>query len=107
MAHDSVLLCICQDLCNGSKHLELRQPRSGQGAGFGHVAYIMYAQSPGGLDRPNEMDFVIDDGHGKKQSTRALADQCLAEWERILQANGVQAVRGAGDLRAAAANISD
>jgi hypothetical protein len=54
----------------------------------------MHATLPNEPDKPNEVDFVVDDdGFGKRRSGRVLAKQCLAEWERILQENGVQAVR--------------
>jgi hypothetical protein len=39
--------------------------------------------------RPNEMDCVIDDGKGNQISGKQLARECLAEWQRILQSEGL------------------
>jgi hypothetical protein len=101
-AENSSLLRMCQDLCNGTKHLRLDRPQSGLGAVHDHIAHTMHLMPAGYPDKPNEIDFMIDDGTGKLRSGNLLADNCLAEWERILRANGLQAVRGRGDLRVAA-----
>jgi len=100
-AEASPLLRICHDLCSGTKHLRLDRPQSGSGAAHDHVAYVMHLMPPDHPDKPNEIDFKIIDGIGNLKSAHLLADDCLAEWERILQANGVQAVHGGGGLRGA------
>jgi hypothetical protein len=99
-AEASPLLRICHDLCSGTKHLRLDRPQSGSGAAHDHVAFIMHLMPMGQPDKPTEIDLKILDGIGNNlKSAHLLADECLAEWERVLQANGVQTVHGGGDLR--------
>jgi hypothetical protein len=76
-------LKLCHELCNGTKHL---MPR---GATQGHAGYTLFLNS----DRSNEIDFMVDDGKGNRVSARQLADDCLAEWERILASQGLAAAR--------------
>lgn len=86
-AHESPTLRLCQELCNGTKHLlEL-------GATTDHMAYTMHARPPGAPDIPNEIDCIIDDGKGNQLSGRRLAEDCIAEWERILQSQGLATTR--------------
>jgi hypothetical protein len=72
-------LRLCQDLCNGTKHLGSRP-----GARQHHMAYTLFAWA-----RRSEMDCIIDDGHGHLISGKQLAAECVAEWERILRAQGL------------------
>ncbi len=83
-AEDSATpLKLCHELCNGTKHL---MP---QGATQGPAGYTMFLNS----DRSNEIDFMVDDGKGDPISARRLADDCLAQWERILQSQGLATAR--------------
>jgi hypothetical protein len=83
MAHQSPILKICQELCNGTKHLLTHA------AIDDHIAYTMHARPPGAADIPNEIDCIIDDGTGRRLSGKNLAEDCIAEWERILQSQGL------------------
>lgn len=83
MAHKSPTLKICRELCNGTKHLLER------GAIPHHMAYRMHLSPPGAPDIPNEIDCIVNDGHGNQISGKELAEQCIAEWERILQSQGL------------------
>ena len=75
LSHQSPELMMCRQLCNGTKHLE-RRP----GASHHHVNTTIV---PGqGI---NDMDCLIDDGHGNLISGKQLGHECIAEWERILQ----------------------
>lgn len=88
MAHSSGALMICRDLCNGTKHLLLSDPRSGTGARHRHVD-IKIAPSEGRF----KIDYEVDDGHGGLLSGVQLARACIAEWERILGAQGLATAR--------------
>jgi hypothetical protein len=44
-------------------------------------------------DKPNEIDFVIHGVEARFSSGKELADECIAEWERILQSQGLSTVR--------------
>jgi len=84
LAHQSAILAICQQLCNGTKHLGPRP-----GASHDHVATTI---APGwGI---SDMDCMINDGHGNIISGKELARDCIAEWECILRSQGL-AVQGA------------
>lgn len=76
-------LKLCQELCNGTKHL------IPDVAIQGHAGYTMFLNS----DRPNEIDFMVYDGKGDRISARRLADECLAEWGRILTSQGLATAR--------------
>jgi hypothetical protein len=84
MAYKSASLVVCQDLCCATKHLQLDHPRSGTGAGHSHVDTIIKPEQG-----RFEMDCIVDDGFGNKISGKQLARDCIAEWEGILQAQGL------------------
>ena len=88
MAHQSATLKICQDLCNGTKHLGLDKPKSGSGAA--HQSTEMIIDTGTGQF---EIDCVLDDGLGNLMSGKKLARDCMAEWERILQSQGLATAR--------------
>jgi hypothetical protein len=88
LAHQSGALMICRDLCNGTKHLNLSHPSSGAGASHQYVDMDIDT----GMGR-YELDCIIDDGHGKQMSGKQLARECIAEWERILQSQGLATTR--------------
>jgi hypothetical protein len=81
-AYRSVVLNVCQDMCNGTKHLGARQ-----GASHDHVDTTIV---PGG---PIIRDCLIDSGAGQLVSGRMLARQCIAEWVSILQSQGLETAR--------------
>ncbi len=87
-AHNSKLLMICQDLCNGTKHLQLNRPKSGAGAKHQRIEMTII---PG--QGRYEIDCLLDDGHGNDMSGKQLARDCIAEWERILSSQGLATVR--------------
>jgi hypothetical protein len=78
---------ICRDLCNGTKHLKLDHPSSGAGARHDHVNTTIWVAS----DRPRENDSLINDGTGSGAliSGLKLADDCVAAWESVLKAQGL------------------
>jgi hypothetical protein len=87
-AHASALLTICRDLCNGTKHLGLdRKPSSGTGAAHHHVNITITS------GESSTMDCVVKDGHGNLISGKQLARDCVADWERILQSEGLNTTR--------------
>jgi hypothetical protein len=87
-AHASALLGICRELCNGTKHLGLgRKPSSGTGAAHDHVAISIV---PG---ESSTIDCIVQDGFGNPISGKQLARDCVAEWERILQCEGLNTTR--------------
>ena len=88
LAHQSSALMICRDLCNGTKHLNLRHPSSGVGASHQYMDLDIDT----GLGR-YEVDCIIDDGRGTLISGKRLAQDCIAEWELILQSQGLATAR--------------
>jgi hypothetical protein len=83
LAHQSQHLKMCQELCNGTKHLGARP-----GASHHHINTTII---PGAGIR--EMDCIVDDGGGKLISGKQLASDCIAEWERILGSHGLPITR--------------
>jgi hypothetical protein len=74
--HASALLALCRDLCNGTRHTALKPPA--------------------GADTPRlvaRMDCLINDGFGNLISGKKLARDCLAEWLRILESQGLATAR--------------
>jgi hypothetical protein len=84
VVHQSAALLICRDLCNGTKHLSLRDPGSGAGATHQYVDMNIV---PG--QGRFEIDCIFDDGYGNLMSGKRLAQDCIAEWERILGSQGL------------------
>jgi hypothetical protein len=81
-AHASVALRVCQEMCNGTKHLGARS-----GASHDHIDTTIV---PGG---PTIMDCLIDNGEGTLVSGNVLARQCIGEWEFILKSHGLPTER--------------
>jgi hypothetical protein len=77
-ARQSVVLKVCREMCNGTKHLGARQ-----GASHDHIDTTIV---PGG---PIIRDCQIDNGAGQLVSGKLLAHQCIAEWVSILQSQGL------------------
>jgi hypothetical protein len=88
MAHQSSVLMMCRDLCNGTKHLKLNHPGSGTGAKHQRIEMTIVPEQG-----RFEMDCMVDDGHGNLISGKQLACDCIAEWERILTAQGLVTAR--------------
>jgi len=87
-AHDSDVLKICRDLCNGTKHLGLdRKPSSGAGAVHHHIDITI---TPGELIA---IDCMVEDGQGNLISGKQLARDGIAEWERILRSEELNTTR--------------
>ena len=82
LAHRSVVLRVCQEMCNGTKHLGAR-PRAK------HQHIELMVDSVGNT----EMDCIIDNGQGTEVSGRMLSHQCIAEWVSILQSQGLATAR--------------
>jgi hypothetical protein len=82
LAHRSVVLRVCQEMCNGTKHLGARP-----GARHQHIELMV--DSAGNT----EMDCIIDNGEGTEVSGRMLAHQCIAEWVSILQSQCLASAR--------------
>ena len=82
-AHESVVLRVCRELCNGTKHL-------GEHPGEASHDHVNTTIVPGG---ETTMDCLIDNGAGTLVSGRLLARQCIAEWESILQSHGLATTR--------------
>jgi hypothetical protein len=75
----SDVLAIANDMANGTKHLELRNPRAG--ASHAHLTLATW----GNISFLNCMIEV----RGSYHTARDLAAECVREWERILGAEGL------------------
>jgi hypothetical protein len=75
--HASALLAMCRDLCNGIRHAALES-----------LASRTAVQRHTG-----KMDCLIHDGFGNLISGRKLAHDCVAEWLRILESQGLATAR--------------
>jgi hypothetical protein len=75
--HASALLVMCRDVCNGVRHAPLKPLSPGTAA-----------RCPDG-----RMDCLIHDGFGNLISGKKLARDCLAEWLRILESQGLPTAR--------------
>lgn len=82
LAGHSGPLQICADLANGTKHLELRDPRVGAKPSHYNVSIV-----PGEWSK---VEYTVDPGNGTQQDGLDLARKCLLEWESILGAQGLK-----------------
>jgi hypothetical protein len=71
-------MMLCRGICNATKHLETKP---------GEARHSHMNANIGG-NRPR-MECIIDDGNGNRIAGHDLADRCIAEWERILTAQGL------------------
>jgi hypothetical protein len=78
MAHASLDLCACADLCNGTKHLRLTSAKTA--ARHGHIDSVFNA--PGGILLGREC--IVTDANGDEISGVVLCRRGIEEWERIL-----------------------
>ena len=79
-ADASELLEMCRDLCNGIKHSVAHKKTTRHG-------YIETVISPGSGE-PAYLDCIVTAG-GEHFSGKKLAAKFVAEWERIMQSEGV------------------
>jgi hypothetical protein len=80
--NQSVDLKMCQQLCNGTKHLGARP-----GAKHSRIE----SEYVDGFTV--DMDCVIEDASGNLISGKDLASRCIAEWERILNSQSLATAR--------------
>ena len=73
----SAMLAMCRDLCNGGRQAALKSLAPGTGA----------------PRLPGTMDCLVHDGFGNLISGKKLARDCLAEWLRILESQGLATAR--------------
>jgi hypothetical protein len=73
----SALLAMCRDLCNGTRHAALKPP----------------ALATGARQATGKMDCLVQDGFGNLISGTRLAQDCVAEWLRILESAGLATAR--------------
>jgi hypothetical protein len=76
-------LKMCQQLCNGTKHLGPRP-----GASHDHIDTTIVPEQG-----RFEIDCMINDGQGNLISGKELARRYIAEWERILRSQGLATAR--------------
>jgi hypothetical protein len=84
-AHRSPVLMVCRDLACAMKHLSLDDPKTG--AAHSHTNTTIQPGSP------TVVDTIVDMGDGTTRSGLALAQECVAEWERILKQAGLGTAR--------------
>lgn len=82
--HSSHCLLVCADLANGSKHLSLKDPKVGAGAGLSERSGVHYEPSK---EIFREIHYVVcsdpsDEHHGME--VRDLLRRCRDEWQRII-----------------------
>jgi hypothetical protein len=77
----SSVLAICNDIATGTKHRGVHKPRVGAEHGYTNMTIV-----PGG---ETTLDCMIEFPDGLLRSAREIARECMAEWERILIAEGL------------------
>jgi hypothetical protein len=82
LAGESLALRRSGDLCNGTKHLAPKPS-----AQHSHVSITI---TPGA---ETDIDCLIDIGGNAQISGKALARECVAEWERIFRSQDLPTVR--------------
>jgi len=76
-------LCLCADICNGTKHLMLTKPRSGQDPRFGQRKFKVQV---GGSPTTISVKYSIDTSGGLVDAFE-LATKCLQAWENFIRSN--------------------
>ena len=80
-------LCLCADICNSLKHLELVRSRSGEGPTFGKKAFGLVL-GPG--EPPViSLKYEIETASGPVDAFQ-LATECVASWDAFLANNGLK-----------------
>ena len=77
--NDSEPLSVCHDICNGLKHLELKNPKIDKNIQFGSKRFQLYIQVPSPIIK---IDFEIRAGD-KTYDSFTLATKCIGEWEKF------------------------
>lgn len=75
------ILAVANDMANGTKHLQLRNPVVG--AKHSHVNITIV---PG---KASVADCLIEMGDGAFRLGLEVARECVAEWERVLSESGL------------------
>jgi hypothetical protein len=78
-AESSTILAVANDIANASKHLKLNSPQ----ANAAHSLTQIAASGPESL-----IECMIE-VNGRRRPASEVAAECVAEWERILQAEGL------------------
>ena len=76
-------LRLCADICNGTKHLRLTSPRSGQDPRFGQRKFKVKVGSP---PTTISVKYSIDTSGGPLDAFE-LATKCLQAWETFIRSN--------------------
>jgi hypothetical protein len=76
-------LRLCADICNGTKHLRLTSPRSGQDPRFGQRKFKVQV---GGPPTTISAKYTIDTLVGAVDAFE-LATKCLQAWENFIRSN--------------------
>jgi len=77
-------LCLCADICNGTKHLRLmRKPRSNQAPQFGQRKFKVRLGEP---ETSISVKYSIDTLSGSVDALE-LATKCLQDWGNFIQQN--------------------
>jgi len=84
LINDSESLKVCADLCNGSKHLELINPRSDKETKITRVFTVPRHVTDPIIAR----HFLIKSGP-KNYEALDLADKCIKEWEIFFENKGL------------------
>jgi hypothetical protein len=75
----SPVLAIANDMGSGTKHLALYDPRAG--ASYSHLSLATGGEEP-------RLECILE-VNGEQVTARIIAQQCVAEWDRILRAEGL------------------
>jgi hypothetical protein len=92
-AYKSRVLRVCADVANGTKHLKLTR-RDGKRVRARAVhRWTNTEMTPGG--DPTKIDCMLEFPRRKDKfrSAREVADECLREWVRLLEAHGLRTER--------------
>jgi hypothetical protein len=81
--NESEALSLCADLCNSSKHLELKRSRSGEGPAFGRKLY--HHRLSIGSGSSIRLSWLIERYNKPPIDAFELATECIAEWDKFLQ----------------------
>lgn len=75
----SQILAIANDMANGTKHLELHKSQAG--AAYSHLSLATSGEV-------STLKCIIEVA-GRSRTARELATECVGEWQRILEAEGL------------------
>lgn len=79
-------LCICADICNGSKHLSLNRLRSGSEPVFGsRIESACEVIVPGRVVKRTFAMFIVVEHQGTRRDAFELATAALHSWETFIK----------------------